>query len=183
MVVVRGDDPRGHALLSDAHAMGYASLQSVTISDLIFFQGGLGSDLRSDLETILVDPLLQSSTWFRSAGLEDETSLMVESVLHAGVTDAVAEQLLRVARRKGWPVHGVVTGRRIELRGEIPHGLREILIRRLMVNPVIEHWVVDSLVEPVFAQSASEAIDVADKGVLTENPLPAGRPATKAIHA
>lgn len=100
MVVVRGDDPRGHALLSDAHAMGYASLQSVTISDLIFFQGRLGSDLRGDLETILVDPLLQSSTWFRSAGLEDETSLMVESVLHAGVTDAVAEQLIRVARRK-----------------------------------------------------------------------------------
>ena len=164
MVVVRGDDPRGHALLSDAHAMGYASLQSVTISDLIFFQGSLGSNLHSDLEAILVDPLLQSSTWFRSAGLEDETSLMVESVLHAGVTDAVAEQLLRVARRKGWPVHGVVTGRRIELRGEIPHGLRETLIRRLMVNPVIEHWVVDSLVEPVFAQGASEAIDVADKG-------------------
>ena len=183
MVVVRGDDPRGHALLSDAHAMGYASLQSVTISDLIFFQGSLVSNLRSDLEAILVDPLLQSSTWFRSAGLEDETSLMVESVLHAGVTDAVAEQLLRVARRKGWPVHGVVTGRRIELRGEIPHGLRETLIRRLMVNPVIEHWVVDSLVEPVFAQSASEAIDVADKGVVIENPLPAGMPATEAIHA
>ena len=73
MVVVRGDDPRGYALLSDAHAMGYSSLESVTVSDLIFFQGSLGSDLCSDLETILVDPLLQSSTWFRKAGLEDET--------------------------------------------------------------------------------------------------------------
>ena len=180
MVAVRGHDPRGHALLADAHAMGYPALQSVTISDLIFVRGTLDPDIRDDLVSILVDPLLQSSTWSRSGGVSSDTSLMVESVLHAGVTDAVAEQLFRVARRKGWPVHGVVTGRRIELRGEIPHGLHETLIRRLMVNPVIEHWVVDSLVEPVFAQDPGDAVDVSGETFVPGEPFP---PATRAAHS
>ena len=182
MVTVRGDDPRGRALLADAHAMGYPALQSSTISDLIFFRGTLVSDVRDDLVSILVDPLLQSSTWFRSGGVTSDTSLMVESVLHAGVTDAVAEQLLRVARRKGWPAHGVATGRRIELRGEIPHSLRETLIRRLLVNPVIEHWVIDSLVEPVFAQGSAETVEVFGESFVSGDSFPPVIRAVQSVH-
>ncbi len=179
-IVVRGDDPRGHALLADAHAMGYQSLHSVTISDLIFFRGSIGSGLRDDLVALLVDPLLQTSTWSRNCGVEGETDLMVETVLLPGVTDAVAEQLLRVARGKRWPLHDVVTGRRIELRGEIPQGLRETLIRRLMVNPVIEHWVIDSLVEPTFAQGVAVAVDGDDESSVTGNSFASGMRASQA---
>ena len=161
-ISVRGADPRAIALQSDAHAMGFPAITGVTVTDLVFVRGDVAIDARAAMTDLLVDPLLQASTWDEvttrpaAATSPDGPGFSVESVLLPGVTDAVATQLLRLSRRSSWPVTAVATGRRVELHGHVPPDLRDLLVRRLLVNPVIERWAIDGAVHPEFTDPVSD---------------------------
>ncbi len=61
----------------------------------------------------------------------------VEITLHPGVTDGAADAVRHAARQLGVDVTAAATGRRIEL----PAGAAtDTLLRRLVANPIIEHW-------------------------------------------
>ncbi len=145
-----GVDPRCSALMRDAMDLGITTLQSAQISDLIFVRGDVTEQDQRQLEDILVDSLLQQASW----GLQGSKSKhVVESTLHSGVTDSVAHELHRVATRLGVAIDAVATGKRFELTGNLTRMDVDILVRKLLVNSVIENCSIDSPIVPAFAQA------------------------------
>ena len=65
------------------------------------------------IESIVAEPLLQTVGWNEvpHAGIVVETSLI------AGVTDPVANEFLRIARKMGVGVTDALSGRRYEIEG------------------------------------------------------------------
>ncbi len=88
--------------------------------------------------SVLTDPLLHDATWERSAVVEG--GRVVETVLHAGVTDPVAQAVTRGARLIGMEsAFDVATGTRFEVYGTVDDDDLDRLIARLLANPVVEH--------------------------------------------
>ena len=76
-----GTDPRGAALLADAHALGLTDITGIDVADIVFLSGTMN---RTEIESVLVDPLLQTGDWSAPCGAAIETALL------PGVTDPVA---------------------------------------------------------------------------------------------
>src|SRR5512144_554480 len=121
-------DPRADIYLSDARALGFNDLQRITCQDLYFIEGQLSQEICQQLALkLLTDPVTQSMTWSelpsvpasaeRRAGLESD-SVMVEVALRPGVTDPVAEQIVRASRELGLDGIGrAATGMRFLIEG------------------------------------------------------------------
>src|SRR5512138_2433752 len=106
-------DPRADIYLSYARALGFNDLQRITCQDLYFVEGQLSQEICQQLALkLLTDPVTQSMTWTKlpaapsastapmaplSAAFEPDT-VMVEVALRPGVTDPVAEQIVRASR-------------------------------------------------------------------------------------
>ena len=145
---VTGNDPRARTLLHDACDLGITSIDAIDVIDVYFIHGILDNSQRVALEHILVDSLLQQASWKATVATCHH---FVETALHAGVTDAASQQLLRIASRLGISVDAVTTAKRIEINGALKPGELDLLVRKLLANPVIEYWSVDSLIIPVVA--------------------------------
>ena len=141
-------DPRARNLLHDARDLGITSIDAIDVIDIYFIHGILDNSERVALEHILVDPLLQQSSWKATA---TTCQHFVETALHAGVTDAASQQLLRIASGLGISVDAVTTAKRIEIVGALEPSELDLLVRKLLANPVIEYWSVDSPIIPVIA--------------------------------
>jgi phosphoribosylformylglycinamidine synthase len=127
----RDADPRSAAIRSGAASLGLPLDGDVEVADLVFVEGELDDDARATLGAFLADPLLQIGSW------EPPTSDGVEITLHPGVTDGAADAVVHAAAQLGIDVSAAATGRRIEL----PRGAAtDVLLRRLVTNPIIEHW-------------------------------------------
>jgi phosphoribosylformylglycinamidine synthase len=116
------------------------------VADVIFVEGDLGQEDLGRLGSFLVDPLLQTGSWEVPS---DDSDAHVEITLHPGVTDTVAAAVLHAGDRLGVPVTAAATGRRIELPPGTDASTTDVLLRRLLANPVIEHWTTGAA-EPVF---------------------------------
>jgi len=132
-------DPRDRSLLEDARALGLSALAGVEVEDLYF----LASDNPTPLVDLLCDPVAQQARW-----RDNEPGPAVELALRPGVTDPVAEQLLRAAALKGLTLEGAATGLRFRLLGDLTSADIE-RFARLVANPVIHNWAVGA-VEPHF---------------------------------
>ncbi len=153
-----GTDPRARTLLHDACDLGITSIDAIDVIDVYFIHGILDKFQRLALEHILVDSLLQQASWKATA---TTCHHFVETALHAGVTDAASQQLLRIASRLGISVDAVTTAKRIEIVGAFKPGELDLLVRKLLANPVIEYWSVDSLIIPVIpAESRAHVVPV-----------------------
>ncbi len=139
-ITTLGDDPRACALLADAHALGITEVRAVRVADIVFLDASLTGHDRTRLESVLVEPLLQTATWDTPhlSGSDDATA--VETVLQAGVTDPVAEQVRRVAALFGVDVAAAASGHRYEISGELDPPALARLVDRLLANPVVERW-------------------------------------------
>ena len=166
-LIMRDADPRAPQLLRGAEDLGVSNLSSVTVVDLVFIAGDLDDEARSTLQTLLVDPLLQIGQWVHEDDVSHPTAArVVETALLPGVTDPVAAEIARVAQRAGVVLRGVATGRRFELHGGMAgdgrHALSDdniaLLATRLLANPIIERWSIDSLIEPTFVPQYGEAL-------------------------
>src|SRR5512138_2220871 len=144
-------DPRAEIYLSDARALGFNDLQRITCQDLYFAEGQLSQEICQQLALkLLTDPVTQSMTWAElpasastapavplSADLERGT-VMVEVALRPGVTDPVAEQIVRASRELGLDgVCRAATGMRFLIEGA-DRGTAENLAKRLLANNVIQ---------------------------------------------
>ncbi|MEW5719187.1 MAG: phosphoribosylformylglycinamidine synthase subunit PurL, partial [Chloroflexota bacterium] len=160
-VSARADrDPRAAGLLADAHALGFTRLTQIQVHDLYFVQGELSARELQRLATeLLSDPIAQ--TWRVDEELPEEAS-MIERALRPGVTDPVAEQIVRGARELGITgVERASTGQRFVIQSNPPLTETELraLARSLLVNPVIHHFALGSL-EPIFPQTAEASSHV-----------------------
>src|ERR1041385_9135625 len=98
-------DPRAAGLLADAHALGITGLTRLECSDLYFIEGTLSPDDRKRLATeLLSDSVAQTSEWRSSSSVlrpAKRSSVALEVALRPGVTDPVAEQIVRCAKVLG----------------------------------------------------------------------------------
>jgi phosphoribosylformylglycinamidine synthase len=156
----RGDDPRSADLLADAHALGVTTLERIDVADVVFFADGLPSDRhRDDLEAVLVDPLLQTSSWALPTG-------GIETSRLPGVTDPAATAVRSALAIVGLPDTGIATGARYELLGSLGDDERATLAARLLANGVIERWSLGPI-EPHFIDQHATAERTVDHVSIT----------------
>ena len=140
----RDDDPRAAAITAGAGALGLSVNGDVRVADLVFVEGEFDDDDLDRLGGFLADPLLQTGSWDPPAAGDGPHA---EITLHPGVTDGAAEAVVRAAAQLGVSVDAAATGRRIELPPGTSLPDADVLLRRLIANPIIEHWT-DALADP-----------------------------------
>lgn len=143
------NDPRSQGFLSDARASGLDQIQSIHCSDLYFLRGHLNEDQLTEIaERILHDPVTQQVHW-QEFYVQDESSMseltqdmVVEVTYRPGVTDPVAEQLLRATRMiNSYEVDAASSGLRFVVRGEnLTAELMHQLAKSLLANAVIQYY-------------------------------------------
>ncbi len=124
------DDPRSAGYLADAHALGLTSVSRLRCHDLYFIEGQLSpDDLQRLAVELLSDPVTQTFTFTHIAHPSTPTLhnpeqpplapipySLVEVALRPGVTDPVAEQIVRAAHELGIVgVERASTGLRFEI--------------------------------------------------------------------
>lgn len=150
----KGPDPRAESVWRNAHDLGLGNLQSVDVADIYFLKGALSQSDRDQIQSILLDPLLQTGSWElcgESANSRPDIGStrchVIESILHTGVTDSVAAELQRLAATVGIEVV-TATGKRFVVAGELERSDIEHLANSVLANPIIEQWSIDSPAVP-----------------------------------
>jgi phosphoribosylformylglycinamidine synthase subunit PurSL len=160
-------DPRNGGHLKDAHALGYQHLKSIQVQDLYFIEGQLSQEDSQQLALkLLSDPVTQFVSWIElpspfSPPVDD--SVVVEVALRSGVTDPVAEQVVRAAHElKLMGVHRAATGQRFVLCFDESIdriSASQSLAKRLLANNVIQHWTIGEIT-PSFPEEAESSGEV-----------------------
>jgi phosphoribosylformylglycinamidine synthase II len=161
-------DPRSAAYLKDAHALGLTFIRQITCFDLYFIQGNLApAQLELLGDQLLHDPVTQTIQWQAIPSFSDsqEHSLpdqcLIEVALRAGVTDTVAEQILRAAHTlEIHNINAASTGQRFVIKGEelSAEDLHRLAVR-LLCNPVIQRYTLGEIAPsfPIPAETNSRA--------------------------
>lgn len=176
--IVQGNaarDPRSAAFLKDAHALGLNSISQIACLDLYFIHGSC-SHVQLELlaHQLLHDPVTQTIQWQSIACVVEPVdrpptdSWLIEVALRPGVTDPVAEQILRASHiLEIHDINAASTGQRFVIKGEglSPEDLHRLAVR-LLCNPVIQYYTLGEITPsfPVPAESSSviEAIPIRD---------------------
>ena len=156
------EDPRSTGLLKDAHSLGLSTVAQVACQDLYFIQGALSpSELEQLATRLLHDPVTQSIRWDTPALTDPPAGGLrsahpIEVALRPGVTDPVAEQIVRAAHLLGVSgVQAASTGQRFIVQGD---GLQaddlHRLADRLLCNPVIQRYTLGEIA-PAFPEAAA----------------------------
>lgn len=147
------DEPRAARLLADAKALGFSDLTGFECHDLYFIQGQLSDSEKQRLATeLLSDPVVQDCQTHAPEKTLNEQ--IIEIALRPGVTDPVAEQIVRGAKLLGiTTVERAATGQRFVVKSQRPLNTEELhtLSRRLLANPVIHRYslgVIDAVFPP-----------------------------------
>ena len=139
-------DPRADAIRASATALGVAIAGPVEVADVVFVEGDLAPADLERLAAFLADPLLQTGTWdVPDAGAAGS----VEITLHPGVTDTAADAVVHAGAQLGLAVTAAATGRRVEFPAGTDAASADLLLRRVVANPIIEHWA-EGTAAPVF---------------------------------
>jgi phosphoribosylformylglycinamidine synthase len=168
-------DPRSAAYLKDAHALGLNSIRQITCFDLYFIQGSCApAELEQLAQNLLHDPVTQTIQWQARAGVAETVdrqptdSWLIEVALRPGVTDPVAEQILRAAHiLEIHDINAASTGQRFVINGEglSPEDLHRLAVR-LLCNPVIQQYslgeITPSFPVPAISSSLVEILPLRD---------------------
>jgi len=145
------------ALVADAHALGLENVARIEKHALYFLQGALSeNDLQRLANELLADAVTQKFSWRND--VEKSDAQAIEIALRPGVTDPVAQEIVRAARALGITnVEQAATGQRFTVHGNTNQPLAEnelhLLARRLFANDVIQHYALGEI-EPTFPQDA-----------------------------
>lgn len=151
-------DGRASSLLAQLQRLGIRTVTRVRVSDLYFLQGHLpAADLERLAVELLVDPVvegyhLEPIDVARRRGPDDD--LAIEVGYHPGVTDPVADNLLRRAHLVG--IHGLAaaaTGRRYTFEGTLSPAELHTIARELLCNGVIQSYALGPI-SPAFLPAA-----------------------------
>lgn len=159
----QSNDPYSQRLLADAQALGFKPLTGLEYQELYFVEGQLtDAEKKRLINELFSDPVVQSGHWQNQNTAPEKQ--VVEIALRPGVTDPVADQIVRGAHLLG--VTGVLraaTGQRFVIDSNHPFSEFELhtLVKRLLANPVIHHYALGKL-ENVFPQTeeASNVVEI-----------------------
>ena len=148
-------DPRSTRFLSDALALGFHNLKRIECQDLYFIESQLSQEGLQQLALeLLSDLVTQTVSWDdlpASSIKQIPDSVILEVSLRPGVTDPVAEQLVRAAHELGLDsVHRAATGQRFIFDG-LNVEETQLLAKQLLANNVIQHWTIGEIT-PSFPQ-------------------------------
>lgn len=158
------NDPRNGGHLKDAHALGFPHLKSIQVQHLYFIEGQLSQeDLQQLALKLLSDPVTQTSSWIElpsPLSKPEDDSVIVEVAFRPGVTDPVAEQLVRAAHELNLNgVHRAATGQRFILcfdESVDRISISQSIAKSLLANNVIQHWTIGE-VTPSFPEEAESS--------------------------
>jgi len=158
------NDPRNGGYLKDAHALGYKHLKSIQVQDLYFIEGQLSQeDLQQLALKLLSDPVTQFASWTElpsALSKPEDDSVILEVELRPGVTDPVAEQLVRAAHELNLnEVRRAATGQRFilcfdENVDRVPTS--RSVAKSLLTNNVIQHWSIGEMT-PSFPEEVASS--------------------------
>ncbi|MBN2386209.1 MAG: phosphoribosylformylglycinamidine synthase subunit PurL [Anaerolineales bacterium] len=167
------NDPRSKGLIADARALGFNDLTHIACQDLYFVEGQMTAEQCRQLALgLFADPVTQSADWDAlPAACPDPGPgiALVEVALRHGVTDPVADEIVRAAHEMGLDgVRQASTGWRYLLHFGTSVAIRDSMtksvVERLLANAVIHRWTIGEI-EPFFplaaeSSGAVERIDV-----------------------
>lgn len=151
-------DPRSAGYAADAKALGFGGLTHLECQDIYFIEGRLSQEECEQLALrLLSDPVTQSVLFGSPPSSLD--SAVVEVAFRPGVTDPVAEQIVRAAHELGFAgVQRAATGLRFLVDGL--HGPQvDKLAKQLLANNVIQHWTVGEIT-PSFPEEVQASGEV-----------------------
>ena len=160
-------DPRSIYYMNEAQALGLRAFRHIAVQDLYFIEGQLSQeDCKQLALKLLTDPVTQTACWIELPSplspLEPDT-VMLEVSLRPGVTDPVAEQIVRAAHEIGMNrVHRAATGQRFLLSfNNVDDKLAtsQSLAKSLLANNIIQHWTIGEIT-PSFPQEAESSGEV-----------------------
>ncbi len=166
----RQENGRSH--LHAAHQSGITNLEACHASRLYFLQGHLTDDDVQQIATkLLADPvteIFETSIGAPDFGAPDYKSLadfcnLIEVVLHPGVTDPPAENLVRAAHQLGITgLEQAATGQQYRLEGDLSAADLHRLANEILANPVIQHTAVNQPITPPFmpTQPPDDTVEV-----------------------
>ncbi len=140
-------DARGLGLVRGIADLGITTVLSVRVVDVYWLEADLPPDeLDIICRHLLADPVTQEYRAFTTtAQAEEETGQAthtVEVAYNAGVTDPVEESVFKAIRDLGIAgVRAVKTARRYLIEGRLDEPELDIICRRLLVNPIVQHVV------------------------------------------
>jgi len=164
IIHTKNNDPRSAGYLKDAHALGFHHLQGIRVQDIYFVEGQLSQEELQKLALkLLTDPVTQSAAWMElPAPLSppEADSVILEVALRPGVTDPVAEQIVRAAHELSLVgVHRAATGQRFILQFDPSADavqLANSISAALLANNVIHHWTIGTIT-PSFPQEVESS--------------------------
>ena len=131
--------------------------------DLYFIEGQLlQEELQKLTLKLFTDPVTRSAIWTElpsPLSLPEAGTVMLEVALRPGVTDPVAEQIVRAAHEIGIDgVHRAATGQRFILKFSetVPESVVTSITKSLLANNVIQHWTIGEIA-PSFPQEVESS--------------------------
>ena len=158
-------DPRSAGLYADAHALGLMQVKQIQCNDLYFIEGQLDEKQLHRLAfELLSDPVTQKVEWRKLGDIQENQSSdqifgsLVEVALRPGVTDPVAEQIVRAAHVLGLNgVQRASTGLQFLINGKgLTREVLDELARRLLSNAVIQRYAPGEI-DPAFPEPAESS--------------------------
>ena len=138
-------DSRGLGLVKDIHDLGITAARDGRVGNIYWLDGALSSHSLDIIGgRLLADPVteeyrLQASVWPEDAAADCHA---IEVAYNAGVTDTVADTVMRAVRDLGVSgLKAVKTGKKYVIRGKLDEGELDTIRERLLVNPIIQHVV------------------------------------------
>src|SRR5689334_1914828 len=164
LIHTRTNDPRIKNYLSAAQMLGIQHLHSIIVQDLYFIEGQLSQEELQRLALkLLSDPVTQTASWIELPSalfMPEDDSVVLEVALRPGVTDPVAEQLVRAAHEINLNgVHRAATGQCFVLcfDGNVDRiSSSQAIAKGLLANSVIQHWKIGEIT-PSFLQEAASS--------------------------
>ena len=176
-------DPHAARLLNNAKAFGFDTISHINVHNLYFVEGDLtaaaqqrlANELLHDVicETCVVEeaatPLTPTLTLPREytregTGMAELQSYVIELLLRPGVTDPVAEQIIRGAELLNIRnIKHAASGQRFNIKTTQPLSNAELhhLAKRLLVNPVIHQYNLGSINQVHFPEAVPGSDEVA----------------------
>lgn len=172
-------DPHAARLLNNAKAFGFDAISDIKVHNLFFVEGDLTTTAQQRLANELLHDIICETCevenaptltlpreYARGGGERSEfTDYTVELLLRPGVTDPVAEQVVRGAELLNIVnVKQAASGQRFHIKTKAPLSDTELhnLARRLFVNPVIHQYNLGSITQVHFPQAVagSETVEI-----------------------
>jgi phosphoribosylformylglycinamidine synthase subunit PurSL len=155
-------DGRASGLLAQIERLGLDGVRRVCISDLYFLRGDLSpTDLERLATELLVDPVVEGYHVgpIIAPVRSEEPQRAVEVGYHAGVTDPVADNLVRRAHLLGIDGLAAATGTRYTFDGALSEAVLHTVARELLCNDVVQVYSLGSM-RPLFVPHAEPSTQV-----------------------